>query len=224
MDDVLPAEKIHRALADERRARLVDELRRAPRGLDVQELSRRVTLHPNTVRWHLGILADAGIVTSRAEARSSPGRPRIVYSLADHTDVGDESGHRLLATIVTGVLAEVEDGEARAERAGCAWGRYLVRRPPGRRAGDAEAMQEVVELLTAQGFRPETDGNAIHMHHCPYRDLAPGVVCPFHLGLIAGAPDVLGSGRAGDHLDAFVEASLCTATLRRRQAAQQTEG
>jgi predicted ArsR family transcriptional regulator len=223
MDDSFPTGKFHRALADEHRARFVDELRRAPRGLDVQELARRVALHPNTVRWHLGVLADAGIVSSRTEGRATPGRPRIVYTLSQRTDAGDEGSHRLLATILTGALAELDDGGARAERAGRAWGRYLVRRPPGGRVGPG-AVQEVVELLTQQGFRPELDGQKIHMHHCPYRELAPGVVCSAHKGVIEGALDEIDSGLELDRLDVFVEPSLCTATLCRGFPARRGAG
>ena len=119
--------KIHRALADEHRTRIVDELQRAPHGLDAYELAERLGLHPNTIRWHLGILADAVIVSSRPEGRGKPGRPRILYTLSD--DTGDSESYHLLATILAGALDELEDGSARAEAAGRAWGRYLVKRP-----------------------------------------------------------------------------------------------
>src|SRR5207342_643290 len=69
-----------RALLDDRRARIAEELKGEP-GLDVQELSRRLGLHPNTIRWHLGVLADAGLVGSERAARRTPGRPRVLYRL-----------------------------------------------------------------------------------------------------------------------------------------------
>ena len=211
--------KVHRALADGHRLRLVDELRRAPRGLDVHELGQRLELHPNTIRWHLGVLADAAIVDSRPEGRGTPGRPRIVYTLRADTDAGDSESHRLLATILAGALSELEDGPERAEASGRAWGRYLVERPsPHHRLDDDAAVAKVVDLLAEQGFRPETDGDEIRMHHCPYRDLAPGLVCSTHAGLIAGALAELGSRLEVDDLDAFVEPELCVARLRRRGA------
>ncbi len=40
----------HRALADERRARIVKELQAAGRGLDTRELAAALSVHPNTVR------------------------------------------------------------------------------------------------------------------------------------------------------------------------------
>ena len=208
--------KIHRALADKQRVRIVAELQRSPAGLDAQELAERLSLHPNTIRWHLGVLADAALVRSRPEGRSTPGRPRIVYSLSDRTDAGDSESHRLLATILTGALAEVTDGSDRAETAGRAWGRYLVRRPPGRSLDEVKAIEEVVELLAQQGFRPEGDEQQIRMHHCPYRELASGIVCAVHLGLIDGALGELGNSLEVERLDPFVEPELCVARLRAR--------
>ena len=76
----------HKALADPRRASIVAELEEAPAGLGASELGRRLGLHENTIRWHLGVLADAGLVRSDPEPRNAPGRPRIRYSLvADHS-------------------------------------------------------------------------------------------------------------------------------------------
>ena len=72
---------LHQALADPRRSRIVDELRGQRDGLDTEQLARALELHPNTVRWHLGILGDAGIVESQTEPRTGPGRPRILYRL-----------------------------------------------------------------------------------------------------------------------------------------------
>jgi predicted ArsR family transcriptional regulator len=220
MDVGIQPGKLHRALADEHRARIVDELRRAPHGLDAQELAQRLGLHANTVRWHLGVLADAAIVSSKRAGRSGPGRPRIIYMLREGPDPGDGESHRLLATILTSALSELEDGLSRAANAGRAWGRYLVRRPPNRRLGAAEATREAVELLAEQGFRPEADGGEIRMHHCPYRELAPGIVCAVHQGMLDGALAELGSDLVVERLDPFVEPELCVARLRRRPPGQ----
>ncbi len=209
--------KIHRALADRHRARIVDELRAEPDGIDAHELAERLGLHPNTIRWHLGILADAGIVASRPESRSTPGRPRIVYALLEDTDSGAEESYRLLATILTGALSQLEEGSARAEIAGSAWGRYLVDRPPPHMPlSDADATREVVRLLAEQGFRPDGASSEIRMHRCPYAEIAPGIVCAVHLGLISGALGELGSSLDVERLDPFVEPELCIARLRHR--------
>ncbi len=217
-DSVAPA-SLHRALADERRVRIVAELREAPDGLDAHELARRLGLHANTVRWHLAILADAGFVLSHPGARTTRGRPRIVYTLSGSAGAGERENYRLLATILTGTLSELEAGSALAIEAGRAWGRYLVRRPPPHvRVSAADAIRDVADLLAAQGFQPEAGPDEIRMRHCPFRDLAEtgaGIVCAVHQGLISGALTELGSELEVDRLDAFVEPDLCIARLRR---------
>ena len=67
----------HRALAEPSRARILETLAAAGEPLDAAKLAERVGLHPNTVRWHLGVLADAGFVTSSPEPPTRPGRPQV---------------------------------------------------------------------------------------------------------------------------------------------------
>jgi predicted ArsR family transcriptional regulator len=209
----------HRALADARRERIVEELRETPDGLDATELARRLRLHANTVRWHLGILADAGIVGSRAASRVTPGRPRILYSLEPEPTEHAADEHRLLATVLTGALAGTAEGTERAEGAGREWGRYLMARDPLARTSDDDAVGEVVQLLDGQGFEPEARGREIHMHRCPFHALAesqPEVVCAVHKGLMSGALSALGSELEVEGLDVFVRPDLCVARLARR--------
>jgi predicted ArsR family transcriptional regulator len=210
-----------RALADDRRARLVDELRSEADGLDVQELARRLGLHANTVRWHLGVLRDAGAVSSTAAPVNGRGRPRILYRLERPARDGSRDEYRLLATILSGTLAEQADGDEHAARAGRAWGRYLVERPlPLARVNDAEATEQVVRLLDDQGFAAEAENGEIRMRRCPFHDLAeaqPDIVCAVHRGLISGALEELGSELEVEGLDVFVEPDLCIAHLARRR-------
>jgi predicted ArsR family transcriptional regulator len=211
---------LRRALADERRVSIVDELRSNPRGLDVRELADRMELHENTVRWHLGVLDDAGLIDAEPAANGRPGRPRMLYRLrpgsaaASH---GDE--HRLLATILTGAVAALPNGDERAREAGKAWGRFLVRSPsPLDRVGEDEALGEVARLLDEEGFAAEPKGSEIHMHRCPFHDLAesnPEIICGVHLGLMAGALEELGSDLEVEGLDVFVRPDLCVARLAR---------
>ena len=213
----------HRALADERRVRIVEALRSEPAGLDARDLGRRLDLHPNTIRWHLGILADAGIVTSSPAERTTPGRPRILYSLTPEPAEPRPDEHRLLATILTGALARADDGGSQAEAAGRAWGSYLMAREPLTRTSDDAAVAEVSGLLDRQGFEPTAQGREIHMRRCPFHDLAeahPEVVCPVHEGLISGALSALGSGLEVEGLDVFVQPDLCIARLAPRSEAE----
>jgi predicted ArsR family transcriptional regulator len=213
-----PDTAVHRALADPRRVRIVEELRSARGGLDASELGERVGLHTNTVRFHLGVLSDAGVVSSRAAERQTPGRPRILYTLSERAahDGGEE--YRLLATILAGTVSSVADGVPRAEEAGRAWGRYLVTRPlPLVRVDDDRAVGQIVDLLAQQGFEPEQAENEIRMRRCPFHDLAetyPEIVCSVHRGLISGALAELGSDVELDELDVFPQPDVCIARLR----------
>ena len=92
----------HRALADERRGRVVQELEQSPDGLDAAGLAQRLGLHVNTVRWHLGILADAGVAGSHPQARTTPGRPRILYHIAAGEQPRPRDLYRLLAQVLAG--------------------------------------------------------------------------------------------------------------------------
>src|SRR3989337_955761 len=68
---------LHRALSDPSRLRILEVLEEAEAPLDARELGARVGLHFNTVRSHLRVLAEAGLVPSARERGPRPGRPRL---------------------------------------------------------------------------------------------------------------------------------------------------
>src|SRR5581483_8492091 len=156
------------------------------------------------------------LVESHSAGAHGPGRPRIVYTLspAARRSGGDE--HRLLAAILSGVVAGVPDAEARSEVAGYQWGRHVAAAAPGGAAagGDAvDAVDAVSALLEVQGFEPEPEAErlAIRMRRCPFHDLAeahPEVVCAVHRGFVTGALSELGSDLVVSGLDVFVEPDL----------------
>lgn len=204
------------ALVEPRRAALLAELRTAEDGLSASELAVRLGIHPNTVRWHLGHLADAGHVRSRPMHRGAPGRPRVVFEAAGGLPEERQS-FRFLADVLAGALAATADGSAAAEEAGRSWGRYLVERPqPGRALDGEEAAGRLVRLLADHGFLPEQRDGAIVMRRCPFGELAEGhggVICTVHLGILRGALEELGAGLRVTALDAFPEPGVCLARL-----------
>ena len=204
----------------ETRDRVAAALHEAPDGLDAQELAARLDVHPNTVRWHLGALAGAGLVSSAPVPHAGRGRPRIVYRAEPSGQPGTRDEYRLLATVLSATLAAQPDGAAACEHAGREWGRYLVpRRLPLARASDDEARATVTALLAGQGFEPELAGDAVRMRRCPFHDLAesrPEIVCAVHKGVIDGALEELGSDLRLDQLDVFPEPDVCVARLTRR--------
>jgi predicted ArsR family transcriptional regulator len=201
----MAGKSVHYALAEPKRAAIVELLRR--RGpLDARELGAAVGLHPNTVRSHLDVLREAKLVGSQAERTARVGRPRLVFEALRSPP---EAEHELLAAALAESLWELPDGTARAEAAGEAWGRRIA-------AGRAPAT--VVDLLEERGFDPERTGSELRMHRCPFAELAesyPEVVCALHLGLLRGAQRELGDAEVVEELRPFVEPHLCVATLSR---------
>lgn len=212
----------HRALAGPTRVRLLAALRAADGPLDARALARMVALHVSTVRWHLGVLARAGLVAAEPEEPHRPGRPRMVYRPAPAGRAAGATPAALLAGVLADCLARAEPDAARlSEEAGRARGRELAgaRAVPGT-TRDREALAELVGLLDGLGFRPELRPGRrsprVLMRPCPFGDVAasfPTIVCPAHLGLMRGMLDALGAAVAVERLDPYVEPDLCVARL-----------
>ncbi len=214
---------LHRALSDPSRVRILEALQEAEAAVDARELATRVGLHANSVRSHLRVLAEAGLVSVRREQRSRPGRPCLLYAAtAEPPEVGAQASYRLLAQILASQLAGSErDPSARAEQAGRAWGAHLIREPPPFTSISKEAtIEEVVRLHDQFGFRPELRqakrGQELVLKRCPFQEVATSyqaVICPLHLGLIRGALAKLATGVKVDRLEPFAEPGACVAHL-----------
>jgi predicted ArsR family transcriptional regulator len=197
--------RVHRALSSQVRTRLLEHLRREP-DLDAAALADRLELHVNTVRTHLAVLEEAGLVRTTVERRDRPGRPKVLYRATEVASgpvpLADDRGYRFLAGILASYLdATSKDTEAAAERAGAAWGRFVVDRPPPFTELAAEdGIERLVGMLRQFGFDPALeedgpDGTRVLLRRCPFLDVArehQEVVCSVHLGLMRGALDELG--------------------------------
>lgn len=195
---------------ERQREMLLEALRGSHGGLDTNQLAEHLGLHPNTVRWHLGVLADAGLVQAIPARRHGRGRPSIVHQLTGEGIGRGRDEYRVLATMLADVVAADADGEARAYDAGVRWGRHLQQ---------AEPEAGVAELLDHEGFAAEQRGDQVEMRRCPFYALAessPQVVCTLHRGLIEGALVEAGSHLTVERLQPFVEPGLCIAHLGRR--------
>lgn len=214
-----------RAELTDRRHEVLTLLRRAGGRLGAAEVAEQLGLHLTTARFHLEALVEAGRVERASEVRTSPGRPKIVYT----TRVGAERddgvrSYRLLAEMLVSFVAGASpDPLPAAVRAGREWGGHLVERPPPfRRVDTAGAARHLVGLLDAIGFDPELAEEAgghvqVRLRRCPFREVAerhPEVVCGLHLGLMRGALEQVRAPVTAESLAAFVEPDLCLARLR----------
>jgi predicted ArsR family transcriptional regulator len=225
---------LHAALAAPARATLLDLLRAGGRPRDARELAEMCGLHVNTTRFHLDVLADAGLVAREPRMSGRRGRPRLLYRAAAGPAAAEtDSGYALLAGMLASHWEGADggsDASRRAERAGYATAAAMIGHIPPRRTADAgvdagqsdleASLAPIVALFAELGFAPEVvdEGSAaqLRLRACPFHSVAaahPEVVCSLHLGLLRGALDELGVPASAHELRPFVEPQLCTATL-----------
>ncbi len=212
--------RTHRALGSASRVRLLETLR-AEGPLEIDRLAERVGLHLNTVRLHLDVLRNAGMVSAQTLPSNRPGRPRLVFAATGFVpDEGHPGAYRLLAGILTASLLEREDGPDSATSAGRAAGRHLAEEPRPRPAEIADRRTGVLAILDRLGFAPRPvdepapDGSqVIGLHHCPFRDLVEegsSIICAAHRGLVEGAFEALGGSPDSISLIPLASPGLCT--------------
>lgn len=210
--------RTHGALASTSRIQILTLLRSSSTPLDVAQIAAHSGLHPNTVRFHLRVLIDAGLACRRTGPRGGAGRPRLVHTAAtggsEHSD-----GFQLLADILAGYLATSSAIPAGvAEEAGQAFARR--HQQPAQPVTSDEAVHHVTATFAELGFEPELVANGqdvqLRLRACPFGALAdkyPEVVCTMHLGLLRGTLGQLGAPVTVRSLHPFVEPHLCVAHL-----------
>jgi predicted ArsR family transcriptional regulator len=209
----------HRALADPSRLAILRFLEAADAPLGVEALADQVGLHANTVRWHLGILVDAGLVTEASVSSGERGRPRFGYRIVPGALDQHPGGFRLLAELLAEVVAR-GGGAATIEAVSRERGAALIEQAHDDGRSDPSAVRAVMGLLEQFGFQPRLRrtraGQRIDMRPCPFGDTARtyrDIVCPLHLGLIRGAFASLESATDASSLEPFVKPDLCVAHL-----------
>jgi predicted ArsR family transcriptional regulator len=207
------------------RADVLDMLRAADGPLGVREVAQPMGLHPNTARFHLEALVEAGLAVRETEDRETPGRPRIGYRAVADGPAGRRR-YRLLAEMLTSLIAAaMTEPAGAAEEAGREWGAYLTQQPaPYERPGADEAIEKLTAILAKLGFTPEAIANGrqyrLDLRQCPFREVAQhhqNIVCALHLGLMQGALTQMRAPVTADRLEPFAEPSLCVAHLTARK-------
>jgi predicted ArsR family transcriptional regulator len=216
----------HKALSDPSRLKLFNLIQESDHPLDIPELAAAVGLHQNSVRSHLRRLELVGLVAPEMEARTTRGRPKVLFKPGPEAeDMGHGArNYKLLATMLAGfVNSGIPDPEAGAEAAGRSWGGYLAapfRPHPGDPVGLEAASDMIRQMMDRLGFEPEVteteEGVDLLLHNCPFRDIAaryPQTVCSLHLGILKGALADVRSDTEATALLPFVTPSLCIARL-----------
>jgi len=209
-----------------RRAQLMQVLRAASEPRTILALADELQVHPNTVRFHLDTLQQAGHVEQVHGESTGRGRPPVLFRATRRMDPGGPTNYGLLARMLTDHLANTsEDPIGTATAIGREWGAHLVgadTEPRTRPSGRAHAVAEMVAVLDGVGFKPEQPlgprDPTVRLRHCPFLELVDDaesrrVVCSLHLGLMQGALSGVRGPVTVDRLDAFVEPDLCVARL-----------
>lgn len=206
-----------------RRQQVLHAVQVAAGPIGVAELAEALSIHPNTVRFHLDTLEDAGEI-ERADAESvGRGRPRIRYRLAQGSQRG-ERRYELLAGILASGLARETRGRARAAEAGYSWGfEYAKNTTP---SGQSE-IGDLLGLLGEVGFAPrradtDTDLSTVELLNCPFREAVTDhgeLICGIHAGLMRGALAGWGSTVELAELEPFAAPGICRARLVNAEAA-----
>jgi predicted ArsR family transcriptional regulator len=171
-------------LADPTRARLRRLLGASPDGLPVGELATLAGLHHTTVREHLRLMVDAGVVEGVVQPPQGRGRPRTLYRTLP---LRVEAYRDLAAILSTAVSAGLS-----AEEAGRRAGRMAASDATGMSGVDA-----IVAEARRRGFEPELDAatSTVTLRNCPYAEVAaadPATVCSVHLGFARGVAETIG--------------------------------
>ncbi|WP_067896711.1 helix-turn-helix transcriptional regulator [Nocardia vaccinii] len=203
-----------------RRGEVLAMLRASPTAVSIAELATRLRVHPNTVRFHLEALVEAGQAERVEVTRTVPGRPPQMFRAHRGMDPAGPRNYRLLAEILTAHLAIEPDSAARATDAGRAWGRRAARDLDAGPPSAEQAIGDLVRVLDEAGFDPEPEAEGdrprIRLRHCPFLDLAEiraSVVCPLHLGLMQGVLEARTAPVTVTGLEPFAAPDLCLAHL-----------
>lgn len=194
-----------------RRVDVLSTLKASATPMTIAQIAAELTVHANTVRFHLEHLESGGQVERVQPHHRSPGRPPQLYRAVRRMDPTGPTHYRMLAEILANGLAADDNPAAKAREMGHAWGRTMPR-PAADSPVDA-----LVQTLGDIGFAPEPpEDDQLRLRHCPFLELAQtraAIVCPIHLGLMQGALESWQAPVAVERLDAFVEPDLCVARL-----------
>lgn len=175
-----------RALGDPTRHAIFRYIADADHPSDIAELTAHLGLNHNAIRQHLAKLLAAGLIVESKAARTTRGRPRLLYVV--HPDADSRWGvtgpYERLSILLTEVL---RTGDTPAEV-----GRRYARDAQGSILAQ-EPVAQLDEAMARQGFEPEVKRRGaraeIVLHRCPFESAAladPATVCQLHLGIAKG--------------------------------------
>jgi predicted ArsR family transcriptional regulator len=156
----------------------------------VPELADAAGAHENTVRAHVAVLEEAGLIASEPRPAAGPGRPGVQYRLTDRGERLDQD-FMGLAELLAAALGRAGLPPAALREVGREWGRYLAGRP-----GRYDPRERLPEILHRLGHDVSIEGEDVRLTGCPCPLIAPdrpGMICELATGVIDGALGAAGS-------------------------------
>lgn len=181
------------------RARVLRFLSTQPEPRAVSELAEALTLHPNTIRFHLDALVELGYVAEEQQKPQGLGRPRRLYRTTSEAPEVDPSHLRdLTQVLIRHIVEQSDQPQQTVEAIGHSWGTEVaqansedLRRLAQAATGDA--LDEIITHTQSMGFEAARTGDeTLAFNSCPYRSVNQPMlanICAIHLGLLRGYLD-----------------------------------
>jgi predicted ArsR family transcriptional regulator len=176
----------------------------------VPELADAAAVHENTVRAHLAVLEEGGLVSSEPRPVTGPGRPAVQYRLT-------AEGERLdndfvgLAELLAAVIGRTGTTREQLQDVGREWGRYLVGRP-----GRYDIRERVPQVLRRLGYDAQVVGGRVKLSGCPCPIVSadrPELICDLATGVLEGVLSATGAQQTVGERAHDPAARRCSVTL-----------
>ena len=193
------------------------ELLRDARIMTVEELAGKLELTPVTVRHHLDILKDDGLVEiPQVRRRQAPGRPQYTFQLTPAAQAYFPRNYQLLSNLM---LTEIRDSMSQEQQdrmiSNIAARMAAEAAIPGPHAAPEERLQAAVQYLNTRGYvaewlREPDGGYILRTRNCPYHEVSHDhtELCSMDVQLVVR---LLGAGTLrreqmslGDHCCSYV--------------------
>ncbi len=196
------------------RARVLALLQRSGDPLSVSEIAAQLSLHRNSVRFHLDALEEQGFVHHSVAVTGHQGRPPLQYTATnDSPTIGSVHMMEMVEVLLERFVAPSPDAYDQALKAGRDWGARILRDDPA--ADPALVVDALVRYFGERGFATSSSKEAFNFARCPFRhsvsdDTLP-LVCSMHRGFVEG---YLEAGGSPDRVASMnVGPRLCTVAL-----------
>ncbi len=149
---------VHKALGNNKRAKILEMICSSAQPLSAEDIADVLKIHVNTVRSHILILFEAGLIDQNVIESNRPGRPSIKYSSGER-ETELNGGYGFLTSVLVGELATKSFGKDFAMNAGKQWGKYFTPQiKPGKVVDISEGIEILKGLLIKLGFEPTMEG------------------------------------------------------------------